>query len=259
MNRDKRQRISWGLSVAFHLLLLFLAAASGLLSLAYADKGAEATFYEVSLEEPEGSSDEGGKAETASVPANVPRVSDVALSTAQQEQIAKEPLPPEPSAVEKKQEKKTEDAFKNNLLAENQGQGKGGSESGDSEKKGNGRESGAGKGEGTSLGEGAGEDGSIRDAQRRQPKSPPVLLSAKSPQYPRSLRNAGIEGRVKVRLSIGDGGQVEDVEIIESSGQPAMDSAAVEAAYGYRFRPAKNVLDEPVRAYVTRRITFTLQ
>ena len=71
--------------------------------------------------------------------------------------------------------------------------------------------------------------------------APPVAVNPTSPvMYPAALAREGIEGTVLLRLTVDSTGQVlrDSVAIAESSGYPALDSAAVAGAAGLRFAPA---------------------
>jgi TonB family protein len=70
---------------------------------------------------------------------------------------------------------------------------------------------------------------------------PPVAVNSVSPmQYPQALLDQGIEGRVLLRLYVDSTGRLlpDSTRIAESSGYPALDSAAVSGAAGLRFSPA---------------------
>ncbi len=72
---------------------------------------------------------------------------------------------------------------------------------------------------------------------------PPVPLNANTPlAYPTPLLRAGIEGTVVVRMyADAHGALVRDsIRIAESSGYPALDSAALAAAPKLRFAPARH-------------------
>lgn len=58
------------------------------------------------------------------------------------------------------------------------------------------------------------------------------------PEYPAESRRRGEEGIVRLVLRVGPDGRVEAAEVAESSGFPALDRAAVEAARRWRYRPA---------------------
>ncbi len=70
---------------------------------------------------------------------------------------------------------------------------------------------------------------------------PPVAINAESPvEYPRTLYDQGIEGKVILRLHVDEHGRVVDdsTRVAESSGYPDLDSAAVRAAPQMKFAPA---------------------
>jgi TonB family protein len=70
---------------------------------------------------------------------------------------------------------------------------------------------------------------------------PPVAINPVSPMiYPPALLEQGIEGRVLLRLYVDAQGKLVDdsTRIAESSGYPALDSAAVQGAASLRFSPA---------------------
>lgn len=83
---------------------------------------------------------------------------------------------------------------------------------------------------------GAGTDASADAAEQA-----PVALNPVSPvEYPRPLLDQGIEGRVLLRLYADSQGKLlpDSTRIAESSGYPALDSAAVAGAPALRFSPA---------------------
>jgi TonB family protein len=70
---------------------------------------------------------------------------------------------------------------------------------------------------------------------------PPVAINPVSPMiYPQALLEQGIEGRVLLRLYVDSQGKLvgDSTRIAESSGYPALDSAAVQGAPSLRFSPA---------------------
>jgi protein TonB len=58
-------------------------------------------------------------------------------------------------------------------------------------------------------------------------------------EYPLRLWDQDLEGETLLRVRVTDTGEVDSVEIAESSGHPAFDSAAVEGARDLRFSPAR--------------------
>ncbi|HEX5005264.1 MAG TPA: energy transducer TonB [Gemmatimonadales bacterium] len=76
-----------------------------------------------------------------------------------------------------------------------------------------------------------------------QPRDlPPVALNAQTPvEYPPALFDQGIEGTVILRLYADTAGTLvkDSTRVQESSGYPALDSAAMAAAPSLRFAPAR--------------------
>lgn len=116
---------------------------------------------------------------------------------------------------------------------------------------GSGRGSGHGTGTGSGYGGGTGVTAS--------PAVPPRIIKSYQPAYPSAERNAGIEGTVVIRFLIDQNGNVEDVTLINSSGNANLDNAAVSAGYKWRFSPAKNNGGSPVRCYASIPITFKIR
>ncbi len=90
-------------------------------------------------------------------------------------------------------------------------------------------------------------DGTMRLVDRKAStpvtpaEEPPVAINAVSPvQYPPALLEQGIEGQVLLRLYVDSTGRVipDSTRIAESSGYPALDSAALIASPDLRFSPA---------------------
>ena len=97
------------------------------------------------------------------------------------------------------------------------------------------------------LGCGQRDDGTVRltDVPRAPAappaEEPPVPINPVSPvRYPPALLAQGIEGRVLLRLYVDSAGNVvpDSVRIAESSGYPALDSAALVGAPDLRYSPA---------------------
>jgi TonB family protein len=90
------------------------------------------------------------------------------------------------------------------------------------------------------------EDGTIRlgehqPATESPADQPPVAVNPVSPmEYPQALLDEGIGGRVLLRLFVDSTGQLvaDSTRLAESSGYPALDSAALAGAPALRFSPA---------------------
>ncbi|WP_419937025.1 energy transducer TonB [Candidatus Palauibacter sp.] len=91
--------------------------------------------------------------------------------------------------------------------------------------------------------------------------TPPVLLNAAEVlqvlerEYPRALRDAGIEGRVELWIYLSGDGIVEQFETKTSSGNPLLDEAAGRVVPAMRFSPAKN-RDKVTAVWVSQWVTF---
>ena len=125
---------------------------------------------------------------------------------------------------------------------------------------GHGAGTGSGIGDGTGAGIGTGEGGGYAGGDpSANPAIPPRLVRSRQPNYPGSARSASIEGTTTVRILVGYEGEVESVVVAESSGNAALDAAAVEACYGWRFSGAKNGIGQKIRCYTYVPITFRLR
>ena len=84
------------------------------------------------------------------------------------------------------------------------------------------------------------------------------VVAAMTREYPPLLRDAGIGGSVKVFYFIDAQGIVQATRIDQSSGNEALDQAALSVASIYRFSPALN-RDQPVPVWVSFPITFQVR
>lgn len=117
---------------------------------------------------------------------------------------------------------------------------------------GTGSGSGSGSGNGNGNGNGSGEGSGV-------PIKPPRLLREVAPVYPASARNSGATGVVTVRILVGADGSVEDVTVVGSSGNGAIDNSVVTAVNKWRFSPAKDKYGQNARCRVTRAVSFNLR
>ncbi len=86
----------------------------------------------------------------------------------------------------------------------------------------------------------------------------PRPVHVASPSYPELARMAGIEGNVVTRALVDTSGMVMAAEVLASSGNSALDAAAVEAAQQCRFTPALQ-RDRRVRVWVAIPFSFRLR
>ncbi|NCF30205.1 MAG: TonB family protein [Gammaproteobacteria bacterium] len=77
----------------------------------------------------------------------------------------------------------------------------------------------------------AGQPGANREALPASGNEPP--------EYPWIARAQGHQGRVIISVWVGAEGQADELAVLQSSGYPNLDRAAVEAVRHWRFRPAR--------------------
>ena len=78
------------------------------------------------------------------------------------------------------------------------------------------------------------------------------------PEYPFASRQRGDEGTVTARLGASSAGEVTEVDVVASSGHPALDEAARRAWQRWRLRPAMRD-GVPVAGSVRHTHRFRLQ
>jgi protein TonB len=83
-----------------------------------------------------------------------------------------------------------------------------------------------------------------------EPASKPKPLNVPQPNYTERARAAGIEGKVRVELTVDETGRVVSVRVIQGLGY-GLDEAAVQAAQSATFEPA-------LRCGKASRATFTI-
>jgi periplasmic protein TonB len=83
------------------------------------------------------------------------------------------------------------------------------------------------------------------------------LVDMRPPVYPPRCLRMGIEGRVRVRVLVGENGKVQEVTLDRSSGESALDESALEAVRTWRFEPARRN-GVPVRAWAIVPVEFKL-
>jgi protein TonB len=83
-------------------------------------------------------------------------------------------------------------------------------------------------------------------------------LSNPAPDYPRSSRELGEQGRVVLRVRVSPQGLPLEVYVHSSSHHERLDQAALAAVRAWRFVPARQG-DEAVAAWVLVPVSFSLQ
>ncbi|MDX9857058.1 MAG: energy transducer TonB [candidate division Zixibacteria bacterium] len=85
----------------------------------------------------------------------------------------------------------------------------------------------------------------------------PDMIYQEKPEYPRLAKQAGIEGRVWVKVLVDKNGNARDALVAKSSGTASLDEAAVAAAKKCRFKPGIQN-GQPVACWVTFDYDFKL-
>jgi len=70
-------------------------------------------------------------------------------------------------------------------------------------------------------------------------ENPTPLYGEVPIEYPLDLWDADVEGQTLLRVRVTESGSVDSVEVIEPSGYPVFDSAAVRGALQLRYSPAR--------------------
>jgi len=86
----------------------------------------------------------------------------------------------------------------------------------------------------------------------------PSPLNVLRPVYPSICRTMGAEGKVTLHVLVDKGGQVAKVRVLKSSGNEALDEAAMEALRGSTFSPALQG-DQPVAVWLSYPVVFSLE
>lgn len=91
-----------------------------------------------------------------------------------------------------------------------------------------------------------------------QVANPPLLLSRELPTHPRQARVRGVEGLVLLEAILDPEGRIENnIKVLQSI--PSLDHAAVEALRRWRFQPARDRDNQPVRVILEVPVRFVLK
>ncbi|KAA9129893.1 energy transducer TonB [Marinihelvus fidelis] len=86
---------------------------------------------------------------------------------------------------------------------------------------------------------------------------PPRATFQSPMQYPPRAKAQGVKGYVVLSLLIGVTGEIEQIEIVESSPEGVFDEVAVQGVSTWRFEPA-TYQGKAVRAWAKQRVRFDL-
>ncbi|MBK7142799.1 MAG: TonB family protein [bacterium] len=103
-------------------------------------------------------------------------------------------------------------------------------------------------------------DSTSKDVERPGPKEliAPKPLEVTNPTYPETAVSDRSTGSVWVRLYVDTTGRVLETKLLETSGDPALDSAALAVAPTYRFTPAL-YNGQPQRFWMKYEVRFSIQ
>lgn len=261
MTMDRRRnRLEKAISCAviFHLLA---AAAVGLIGWESMKK-LPPEVIEITLDAGGGGGGGGGgngaaNKESAPKPKILQSMDDIVEkveNTLQETKEEKQETIKEETPAEAKQEESTENTSSSESTGSSPSDSSGsgtGSGGGDGSGEGTGTGSGTGSGEGSGSGSGPGEGAGV-------PVTAPTVISSVKPSYPPSARNAEVEGVTYVSFSVDASGNVVGASVAQSSGNGALDSAAVAAAYQWHFSPALDRYGQPSPCHITIPFTFSL-
>lgn len=109
-----------------------------------------------------------------------------------------------------------------------------------------------------------GQTGGVIGGQGAEPlpvaqvANPPLLLSRVLPEYPRQARLCGVEGLVLLEAILDLEGRIEEeIKVLQSV--PLLDGAAIQALRRWRFRPARDHQNQPVRVILEVPVRFVLK
>jgi TonB family protein len=84
---------------------------------------------------------------------------------------------------------------------------------------------------------------------------PPVLQDDTPIPYPEALWDEGVEGVTTLRVRVTSTGEVDAVQVQESSGHEGLDAAAESGAWALRFEPGKRA-GKRVRTWASIPVEF---
>ena len=97
----------------------------------------------------------------------------------------------------------------------------------------------------------------VKELAIELPRFGAAYLNNPSPEYPAASRRFSEQGIVLLRVLVSLSGQVESVQIQNSSGYSRLDQAAIKAVKMWSFIPAKRN-NQPLSAYVLVPVKFSL-
>lgn len=257
-SRNKRLSKAVAAALAFHVLAAAVIGALGIQN----RENLPPRIIEITLDA--GGEGGGGNraSESSGGPAILKDISDIVEKAEHKENLEPEKEQEEIPAAEET-EVQEERGRETSAMPSASGDGGGTAASGEGTGSGGGQ--GSGEGSGSGSGEGEGEGGGTGSGSgggngegAGMAVTAPVVISSVRPNYPRSAVNAEVEGVAYVTLSVDASGNVTGAVIAGSTGNPALDRAAMEAAYQWRFSPALDRYGQPSPCHITIPFQFSL-
>lgn len=250
-SRNKRLSKAAAAALAFHVLAAAVIGALGIQN----RENLPPRIIEITLITLDAGGGGGGgnrASESSGGPAILKDISDIVEKAEHKENLEPEKEQEEIPAAEET-EVQEERGRETSAMPSASGDGGGTAASGEGTGSGGGQGSGEGSGSGSGSGSGGGNGEGAGMAV-----TAPVVISSVRPNYPRSAKNAEVEGVAYVTLSVDASGNVTGAVIAGSTGNPALDRAAVEAAYQWRFSPALDRYGQPSPCHITIPFQFSL-
>lgn len=245
-SRNKRFSKAAAAALAFHVLAAAVIGALGIQN----RENLPPRIIEITLDAGGGGGGGSRASESSGGPAILKDISDIVEKAEHKENLGPEKEQEEIPAAE---ETEVQEERGRETPAPPSASGDGGGTAASGEGEGEGGGSGGGEGGGTGSGSGGGNGEGAGMAV-----TAPVVISSVRPNYPRSAKNAEVEGVAYVILSVDASGNVTEAVIAGSTGNPALDRAAVEAAYQWRFSPALDRYGQPSPCHITIPFQFSL-
>ena len=247
-SRNKRLSKAAAAALAFHVLDAAVIGALGIQN----RENLPPRIIEITLDAGGGGGGGNRASESSGGPAILKDISDIVEKAEHKENLEPEKEQEEIPAAEET-EVQEERGRETSAMPSASGDGGGTAASGEGTGSSGGQGSGGGEGGGTGSGSGGGNGEGAGMAV-----TAPVVISSVRPNYPRSAKNAEVEGVAYVTLSVDASGNVTGAVIAGSTGNPALDRAAVEAAYQWRFSPALDRYGQPSPCHITIPFQFSL-
>lgn len=257
-SRNKRLSKAAAAALAFHVLAAAVIGALGIQN----RENLPPRIIEITLDAGGGGGGGNRASENSGGPAILKDISDIVEKAEHKENLEPEKEQEEIPAAEET-EVQEERGRETSAMPSASGDGGGTAASGEGTGSGGGQ--GSGEGSGSGSGEGEGEGGGTGSGSgggngegAGMAVTAPVVISSVRPNYSRSAKNAEVEGVAYVTLSVDASGNVMGAVIAGSTGNPALDRAAVEAAYQWRFSPALDRYGQPSPCHITIPFQFSL-